>query len=362
LQGKTDWDTAKSLFDAWWKHESKKPLIQAFSPKADVDQYYALDGWAFLRNKGAFAQIIHEFKQFRDCTFFGGTAYPNLWLNLGPGALAAYLSNFLEFSNEQSTTWFEKTRDWDAVEAFDFDEANPWWQYTLQMAEAAAPNAPGAFILATTDIGGNLDVLASLRGTQELLMDLVLEPERITQMLSRIDDTWERVYTQLDQIIRGHGQDGTAAWMGLWCPERWYPLQCDFSAMISPHDFERFVIPSLVRHCRFLDKSIFHWDGPGQIPHLDLLLDIPELDGIQWVPGSGNPQCENPCWYPLYEKILAKNKLLILQCFDDNKNIPTMLQVFQNPNILISTWYPTENEAQDLLEFGDQVMTLSTGR
>jgi len=41
-------------------------------------------------------------------------------------------------------------------------------------------------------------------------------------------------------------------------------------------------------------------------------LEIPELSGIQWVPGSGSPTCGDPCWFPYYQRIQEKGKLLVL--------------------------------------------------
>ena len=67
-------------------------------------------------------------------------------------------------------------------------------------------------------------------------------------------------------------------------------------------------MPHLQEECRNLDWSIYHWDGPGQIPHLDLLLDIPELTGIQWVPGAGKPGTGSPKWFDLYRRIQARGK------------------------------------------------------
>ena len=199
-----------------------------------------------------------------------------------------------------------------------------------------------------TDIGGNLDVLAALRGSQNLCLDLIHEPGNVAWAVSKIDDAWEKAYSALDAVI-AQTQRGTAAWMGLWCPKRWYPLQCDFSAMISPQMFEQFVAPSLRRLCRFLDFTIYHLDGPGQIPHLDVLLDIPELDGIQWVPGAGNPQNEAPQWFPLYERILSKNKRLVLQCWDNPRDIPAVLERIPHKGLLVSATFSTEAEAREVL-------------
>jgi len=71
--------------------------------------------------------------------------------------------------------------------------------------------------------------------------------------------------------------------------------------------FERFVLPSLTACCDALDYAFYHLDGTGQIKHLDTLLSIPRLRGIQWVPGEGNPPAQE--WLPLLKRIRDAGKL-----------------------------------------------------
>jgi hypothetical protein len=54
------------------------------------------------------------------------------------------------------------------------------------------------------------------------------------------------------------------------------------------------------------EVSIYHWDGPGQIPHLGSLLDIKPLTAIQWTPGDGKPGACDECWFPFYRRIQEK--------------------------------------------------------
>ena len=85
-------------------------------------------------------------------------------------------------------------------------------------------------------------------------------------------------------------------------------LQCDFCYMIGPEMFAKFVLPELRASCKKLTNSFYHLDGPGALPHLDALLDIPELKGIQWVPGDGQPDITR--WPEVYRKIRAAGKLI----------------------------------------------------
>ena len=85
-------------------------------------------------------------------------------------------------------------------------------------------------------------------------------------------------------------------------------LQSDISLMISEEDFRRFVLPYLQEQCRKIDYTLYHLDGIDAIRHLDAILEIEELNAVQWTPGEGEPQGGNPCWYDLYRKILDKGK------------------------------------------------------
>jgi 5-methyltetrahydrofolate--homocysteine methyltransferase len=83
-------------------------------------------------------------------------------------------------------------------------------------------------------------------------------------------------------------------------------LQCDFCYMIGPDMFDEFVKPELAASCKRLANPFYHLDGVGQLPHLDSLLAIPELKGVQWVPGNGKPDFSN--WPEVYRKIRDAGK------------------------------------------------------
>ena len=130
-----------------------------------------------------------------------------------------------------------------------------------------------------------------------------------------------------------------------------YTLQCDFSVMISPSQFEEFVKPTLVRQAKFLDKAIYHLDGPGQIPHLEQILDINEINAIEWVPlpksgiymDTGSEE-----WYPMYKRIQEKGKKLVLRGIDPNR-IEKLLDNISPKGLFISTNCETEEDAKELI-------------
>ncbi len=77
--------------------------------------------------------------------------------------------------------------------------------------------------------------------------------------------------------------------------------------MISPEMFARWVLPDLETCCDALEYPFYHLDGPGQLVHLDAILSIPKLRGVQWIPGAGAPPAEK--WIAVLKRIRSAGKL-----------------------------------------------------
>ncbi|SHE81944.1 5-methyltetrahydrofolate--homocysteine methyltransferase [Caldanaerobius fijiensis DSM 17918] len=348
------WEETKSQYEKWWNKELKKPLLSINAPKKfRRHQEYEWNGWDLLREKGDPEKAVDNFEAMAEDFLFLGESYPNLWLNLGPGVMAAYITGFLGFSGD--TAWFEHPMEWDDIEKalISLKQDNEWWVYTKTLAHLIGKRSQGKFLTGMTDLGGIMDILASLRGTENLLYDLIDQPERVINAMDRILELWHICYDELNNILSQY-MEGTSAWMGLWCPTKWYPIQCDFSVMISPEMFEKFVAPYLREQARRLDHTIYHWDGPGEIPHLDILLDIDEIDGIQWVPGAGNENVDSEAWLELYERIQNKGKLLVLNGADPEK-ISWLFERISPEGVYVSVYCDSEDKAYELLEWREKL-------
>jgi len=288
---KIDWEETKEKFKLWWDGKAEKPLIQIFVQRERCD--VAWDGWDLVRYWRRLDVALKNFEAFASCTSFLGEAYPNLWINLGPGVLAAYLGNSPKFV--ANTVWFEEPKSWEELENLEVKEDNTWWRYTKDIALELREKSRSKFIVGMTDIGGVLDVASSLRGVSNLMKDLYFNPQKVKILLDKIIDLWHSCYDELYNLLEGEEQ-GTSAWMNLWSPLKWYPIQCDYAYMLSPKLFKEFVLPYLIEQCERLDHPLYHLDGIGQIVHLDDLLKIENLRGIQWVPGEGKPYRFKPAF------------------------------------------------------------------
>jgi len=86
---------------------------------------------------------------------------------------------------------------------------------------------------------------------------------------------------------------------------------CDFAAMISPRHFKQFALPALLYEVQHMTHNIFHVDGKGVARHLDTILQMPNVQAIQWVQGMGDdlPIMQ---WVPLIKRIQAAGKSVVV--------------------------------------------------
>ena len=88
--------------------------------------------------------------------------------------------------------------------------------------------------------------------------------------------------------------------------------------------FEEFVRPYLAEQCAQLDYAMYHLDGTNALQHLDILLDMPEIDAIEWTPQAGLPGGGAPEWHDLYRRIKAAGKAVQVVSITPPEVIPLL--------------------------------------
>lgn len=100
---------------------------------------------------------------------------------------------------------------------------------------------------------------------------------------------------------------GYTCWATMLSQKPYYVLQNVFSAMISSEMYDDFYLPILKKECEAIPRTIYHLDGPGAVRHLDSILTVEELDGVQWINGAGAAGLDQ--WPDIYKKIIGAGKL-----------------------------------------------------
>ena len=103
------------------------------------------------------------------------------------------------------------------------------------------------------DLGYSGDTLASLRGTENLLLDLIECPDYVREFDKHLIFKFKEVYDKLYDIV-SEDAEGSVSWLDVWHSGRFYPTQNDFSYMISKRMFIDIFIPGIETQANFLDK------------------------------------------------------------------------------------------------------------
>jgi len=307
MRYKEDWEMTKKRLLAWWEREIvDRVVIQVRAPRPEarkvVPPANLIQRWTDVD------YVLDAAEERMRLTYYGGDAFPAYWPNLGPDIFAAFLGCDLEFG--EHTSWsVPLVREWDELKGVVFDKRNEWWQLCQRMLEEGGQRFAGDAVLGFTDIHGGGDGVAALRDPQMLALDMIDHPVEVQRAMSLVEDVWFQVYEAELEVIRRYSE-GATTWMNLWHPGRWYPVSCDFICMISREMFHEFILPELLAEINYLDRSIFHLDGPRALIHLDDLLAIEKVDAIQWVPGANSGPIAQ--WFPILKKIQAAGKGLQL--------------------------------------------------
>ncbi len=299
-----DWDRHERNWTDWWAGNLERPLVVLETPpRARLPEELSRE---FLLEQPV-EQVLAYYQVLLDNTSYHGDAWPRWFPFFGAGIVAGFVGAMVHCAPEKETIWFEPAETVSTGNLqLTLNPDNVWWRRVQQLTQAAVEMWGSQVSVAFTDLGGNFDILASLLTAQQLLFDLYDEADEIARLTVAITRLWLEYYEQSYQIIKTSGR-GTTPWAPIWSPGRCYMLQSDFAYMISPEMFKQYVLPDLAACCNMLDHAFYHLDGKGQIRHLDLLLSLENLHGIQWIPGAGRPPPEE--WLPLLKRIRDGGKL-----------------------------------------------------
>jgi hypothetical protein len=336
-----DWWNNKGLLISMWEHLEKDgnpyEIVPKPSPAKDLNQYWFDANWR--------AENLHY--QLSKSSL-KADILPVANTHLGPGSLAAILGAQLEAGED--TIWIKPAGN--VNEEIILKEENPWWQLHLNLIKACKKLSQGKYYVGCPDLIEGLDTMASLKGTEGVLMDMLLQPEILEQQLQQINNIYFQVFDRIYDIIR-EGDEMAFCYFSIWGPGKVSKLQSDISVMISEDDFRRFVEPFIREQAQKIDYTLYHLDGVDAIRHLDAILEIEELNAVQWTPGVGQPQGGDPKWFDLYRKILAKGKS-IMPCWVELPELKPMLDAVGAEGLNILMHFKSEKDIDEALKIADE--------
>lgn len=301
-------------FEQWWEHRLERPIIQVtLTPSAKSEgDFFASNYRRDILNacydlslpaKEAAEKIEEAYSKL----IFLGDAFPVFYMR-PTCVMGGFLGQEYTVNQEQGTVWFEKTgQELEDIAALQTDFANPLLKRAMELTEAVRDHFNGTLAMGVPDMGGVYDILAAMRDTNELLMDLYDEEDEVKAAAWNLHEQFKKIYDAFNEILDPKQLPGYTCWATMLSQKPYFVLQNDFSAMIGPDMYDEFYLPILQKECEYIPRTIYHLDGPDAVRHLDSVLSVKELDGVQWVNGAGSAPLDQ--WPEIYQKVIEAGKL-----------------------------------------------------
>ena len=310
LEYKPDLVESMKRIYAWYECEMVDRVPVRFTAhNEEFETVDSTDAWSTLKNR--WYDVEYQIKHFED-SLTGpllGETFPVFWPNLGPNVYAAMLGAEIEFGDV--TSWVHPVLNSTAeYEKIKFDPDGEYIKKLMELTDYALERCSNKYMVGYTDMHPGLDGLDALRGTTGLCMDMYDDPKALHRLLERCFAPFFLVMDMMHEKLKANNQL-SVSWMNIPSYESMHIPSCDLGSMISQPLFNEFSLPYIKKEIVHFEHNIFHLDGKGVANHIDVLLDLPQINAIQWVQGVGNDQPIMQ-WLPLIKKIQDAGKGVIV--------------------------------------------------
>lgn len=305
-----NWKKIRETYRLWWAGELDRPAIKmpvanSFAPVGTAPKAALLEQHNCHDFSVAPEEIIEAYDYELSQYEFLGDSYPHVNFSVfGPGVLAAFCDGKLD--NSSGRVWFFPQEELPIEQIhIKYNSENMWVKRIKAIYKAGQEKWGGNVLMSMPDLGGTLDVVATFVGSENLLLELYDSPQEVLRLCDEAQEAWFEAYNDLNSVLQ-QTNPGFSDWGGIYSEKPSYILQSDFSYMIGTPMFDEFVLPYLKDSCNRLDNTIYHLDGINELSHLEHILEIPNLNAVQWVYGDGQPSAKH--WIEVYQKIQAAKK------------------------------------------------------
>ncbi len=311
LETKPDFIESMKRVYAWYNGELLDRVPVRFS--GHNEEYNTIDNkgkWNTLEDYwfDTEYQVERYMNSIEDREFLG-ESFPVFWPNLGPNSFAAMFGGKIDFGDV--TSWVHPFIDIDNIPTeLTLNKENIYFKKLEELTKYALERCEGKFMVGYSDIHPGLDCIDAMLGTEEACMAMYDSDEELLALTHATLKPFLDLAEHFHKLLKTHKQL-SVTWLNIPSYTSMHIPSCDLGSMISNKDFEKFAMPNIIQEVKHFEHNIFHVDGKDVANHLDIILEIDEINGYQWVQGVG---VDKPImqWTNLIKKIQGKGKGVIV--------------------------------------------------
>ena len=344
-------------FESWWNHELKRPIIQMTISKTNKVP---------CATRGELLNMLYDFqvapetvaqeyrKSFQNIKYLGDS-FPVFYMR-STGILGAMLGQSYYIDVERGTIWFEEMKGKELTDIHPYlEDDNPLFQRGLDLIQAFQKEFKDEIAIGIPNLGGMMDIVESMRGATNSLMDLYDDPDEVVRLNHDIYQAFEKAYQANIKAIDQEQILGYTGWITLLSQKPYFISQCDFCCMVGKDHFDEFIFDTLKKEVSLIERSFYHLDGPGAVKHLDRIIEC-GFKGIQWINGAGAKPLDDPIWDHIYKKIYDAGLLMQLNIdgVQELKVIDHLVELLGDISHIAFSVSGKEEDRQKFIEYLDK--------
>lgn len=337
------WDQRRQRYEEYWNRTNKTPLLFI---TAEADKQYPIELHEIDSKQWWFDcdYKIQSARAYFKNTYFGGDSYPHVMPTVGADVMASSLG--LNIIYNDASVWVEhKDCPLSEFQDFTLNKEDYYYKKLEEVITRYVEDAKnGDYIVGMADMGTLLDGVSSLIGAERLCLEMMDHPEEVKRVTEEHFKLFQQVYTNYNNIVTKY-QGGNTNWLSIYSDIPWYFISIDVIVMLSGAFFEEFVDESLRKMVDFHDRTLFHLDGENAVMHLDRILKVEKLTGVQV---QATPFVQSAeFWIPHLKKIQAAGKNIWVEA-RHKQDVKDFIENLEPEGLFIKTWTEDEWSAKDI--------------
>ena len=283
-------------------------------------------------------KLLREGEQIEDDILRGASAWQAVpWLGGSIGCPLRVLPG--------SILAVEQNLNWDELKDIYFGVNHPWFQKYVACTQALVRHSAGRYPVSHGVLLGPSDLVAALRGSIHSSLDLLDEPEKISELLHKIGDffiqTTQEIWKHIPQFYGGYFD----AQYQLWTPGPTARMQEDAIMLYSPSLYRKILQPVDRYIAQQFSHGFFHLHATSA-PFLDALLEIEEIRCFQFNNDVSGPAFQD--MIPHFQKIQQGGRSLLIRGSFSPNELKRLLDAMEPTGLYLYIMVQTAKEI-DLL-------------
>jgi hypothetical protein len=206
----------------------------------------------------------------------------------------------------------DRSLDWEELKELSLDSRrdSPWFSIYLEFIDELVRRSAGRFPVSHGTLVGPLDYAVSLRGHEQTAVDMMLDPEKALDLLTRLGEFFVQITKEAwNRIPLFHGGWYDAQYQ-LWAPGSIVRLQEDAVAVISPDLYGKYLQKVDRMVAGNFENSFMHLHATSMFI-LDKLLEIEEIRCFEINNDVGGPPVSE--MLPYFQAVQRAERPLLIR-------------------------------------------------